>query len=108
MMLVFSGDDSKSEHCDIHTPEEEEERKATPPPDSAQPSLLANLLARRKSTVSVPPSNQISPSLRGSTHLPSNQTSPPLRGSAHLPYLPHSPFFLFSYDVEEKPEENSR
>ncbi|XDV33477.1 hypothetical protein PO909_003876, partial [Leuciscus waleckii] len=86
--------ESKSEHCDKHTPEEEEEeeRKATPPPDSAQPSLLANLLARRKSIVSVPPSNEI---------------SPPLRGSAHLPYLPHSPFFLFSYDVEEKPEENS-
>ncbi|CAM4640773.1 unnamed protein product [Leuciscus chuanchicus] len=94
-LSVISGADSKSEHCDKHTPEEEEEeeRKATPPPDSAQPSLLANLLARRKSTVSVPPSNEI---------------SPPLRGSAHLPYLPHSPFFLFSYDVEEKPEENSR
>ncbi|XP_056116221.1 FH1/FH2 domain-containing protein 3 [Rhinichthys klamathensis goyatoka] len=95
-LSVISGADSKSEHCDKHTSEEEEEeeRKATPPPDSAQPSLLANLLARRKSTVTVPPSNQI---------------SPPLRGSAHLPYLPHSPFFLFSYDVEEeKPEENSR
>ncbi|XP_067267426.1 FH1/FH2 domain-containing protein 3 isoform X4 [Chanodichthys erythropterus] len=86
--------DSKSEQCDKHTPEEEE-RKATPPPDSAQPSLLASLLAHRKSSVSVPASNEI---------------SPPLRGSAHLPYLPHSPFFLFSYDVEEeKPaEKNSR
>ncbi|XP_077086263.1 FH1/FH2 domain-containing protein 3 isoform X2 [Siphateles boraxobius] len=92
---VISGGDSKSEQCDKHTPEEEEEeeRKATPTPDSAQPSLLANLLACRKSTVSVPPSNQI---------------SPPMRGSSHLPYLPHSPFFLFSYDVEEKPEENRR
>ncbi|XP_067267424.1 FH1/FH2 domain-containing protein 3 isoform X2 [Chanodichthys erythropterus] len=91
---IISAADSKSEQCDKHTPEEEE-RKATPPPDSAQPSLLASLLAHRKSSVSVPASNEI---------------SPPLRGSAHLPYLPHSPFFLFSYDVEEeKPaEKNSR
>ncbi|KAK7139611.1 hypothetical protein R3I93_016678 [Phoxinus phoxinus] len=108
MMPVFSGADSISERCEKHTPEEEEERKATPPPDSDQPSLLANLLTRRKSTVSVPPSNQINPPLRGSAPLPSNQISPPLRGSAHLPYLPHSPFFLFSYDVAEKPEDNSR
>ncbi|XP_051727490.1 FH1/FH2 domain-containing protein 3 isoform X3 [Ctenopharyngodon idella] len=92
---IISAADSKSEHCDKHTPEEEEERKAPPPPDSAQPSLLASLLVRRKSSVSVPASNEI---------------SPPLRGSARLPYLPHSPFFLFSYDVEEeKPaEKNSR
>lgn len=91
MMLFFS----TSDHSSKHTPEEEEEqRKATeapPPPDSAQPSLLASLLAHRHSSVSVPPSNEI---------------SPPLRGSAHLPYLPHSPFFLFSYDLEEQ-EENA-
>ncbi|XP_073678616.1 FH1/FH2 domain-containing protein 3-like, partial [Garra rufa] len=79
--------------CCKHTPEKGEElRKATeapPPPDSAQPSLLASLLAHRRSSVSVPPSNEISPSLRG---------------SARLPYLPHSPFFLFSYDLEEQEE----
>ncbi|XP_058608985.1 FH1/FH2 domain-containing protein 3 isoform X3 [Onychostoma macrolepis] len=81
---------STSEHSSKLTPEEEvEPREAPPPPDSAQPSLLANLLARRRSSVSVPPSNEI---------------SPPLRGSAHLPYLPHSPFFLFSYDLEEQEE----
>lgn len=98
MLPVFSAADSKSERCDEHTPEEERKTpspSATPPPDSAQPSLLASLLAHRKSSVSVPASNEI---------------SPPLGGSARLPYLPHSPFFLFSYDVEEeKPaEKNSR
>ncbi|XP_026088091.1 FH1/FH2 domain-containing protein 3-like isoform X2 [Carassius auratus] len=86
-------DESTSDHRSKHTPEEgEEQRKATeapPPPDSAQPSLLANLLAHHRSSVSVPPSNEI---------------SPPLRGSAHLPYLPHSPFFLFSYDLEKQEE----
>lgn len=85
MMPFFS----TSEHSSKLTPEEVELREAPPPPDSAQPSLLANLLAQRRSSVSVPPSNEI---------------SPPLRGSAHLPYLPHSPFFLFSYDLEEQEE----
>lgn len=90
MMPFFS----TSEHSSKLTPEEEEAEprkalEALPPPDSAQPSLLANLLAQRRSSISVPPSNEI---------------SPPLRGSAHLPYLPHSPFFLFSYDLEEQEE----
>ncbi|KAL1254805.1 hypothetical protein QQF64_012866 [Cirrhinus molitorella] len=84
---------STPEHSSKHTPDKGEEHKkateAPPPPDSAQPSLLANLLARRKSSVSVPPSNEV---------------SPPLRSSARLPYLPHSPFFLFSYDLEEQEE----
>ncbi|RXN17044.1 FH1 FH2 domain-containing 3-like isoform X3 [Labeo rohita] len=84
--------ESTSEHSSKHTPEKEEQRRATeatPPADSAQPSLLASLLAQRRSSVSVPPSNEISPHLRGSTR---------------LPYLPHSPFFLFSYDLEEQEE----
>ncbi|KAK2887772.1 hypothetical protein Q8A67_016000 [Cirrhinus molitorella] len=85
--------ESTPEHSSKHTPDKGEEHKkateAPPPPDSAQPSLLANLLVRRKSSVSVPPSNEV---------------SPPLRGSARLPYLPHSPFFLFSYDLEEQEE----
>ncbi|KAI7798416.1 putative FH1/FH2 domain-containing protein 3 [Triplophysa rosa] len=74
-------------------------RPALPPNDSAQPSLLATLLARRKSAVSVPATNEVSPPSRGSG-----------RPLDHLPYLPHSPFFLFSYDVEEEkpPEKSSR
>uniref|UniRef100_A0A672JY95 FH1/FH2 domain-containing protein 3-like n=1 Tax=Sinocyclocheilus grahami TaxID=75366 RepID=A0A672JY95_SINGR len=92
MMPFFS----TSEHSSKLTPEEEEAEprkapEAPPPPDSAQPSLLANLLAQRRSSVSVPPSNE---------------SSPPLRGSAHMPYLPHSPFFLFSYDLQD--QESSR
>ncbi|KTF72300.1 hypothetical protein cypCar_00046679 [Cyprinus carpio] len=91
MMPFFS----TSEHSSKLTPEEAEPRKAPeapPPPDSAQPSLLANLLARRGSSVSVPSSNEISPLLRG---------------SAHLPYVPHSPFFLFSYDLQEQEDQKS-
>ncbi|XP_043089002.1 FH1/FH2 domain-containing protein 3 isoform X1 [Puntigrus tetrazona] len=86
---------STSELSSKLTPEEAGPRKtleAPPPPDSAQPSLLANLLAQRRSSVSVPPTNEISPLLRG---------------SAHLPYLPHSPFFLFSYDLEEQEDQKS-
>lgn len=89
MMPFFS----TPEHSSKLTPEEEvEPREAPPPPDSAQPSLLANLLAQRRSSISVPPSNEV---------------NPPLRGSAHLPYLPHSPFFLFSYDLEEQEDQKS-
>ncbi|XP_052439430.1 FH1/FH2 domain-containing protein 3-like isoform X2 [Carassius gibelio] len=88
--------ESTSEHSSKLTPEEGEELRkapeAPPPPCSAQPSLLANLLAHRRSSVSVPPSNEISPLQRG---------------SAHLPYLPHSPFFLFSYDLEEQEDQKS-
>uniref|UniRef100_A0A672JYN3 FH1/FH2 domain-containing protein 3-like n=1 Tax=Sinocyclocheilus grahami TaxID=75366 RepID=A0A672JYN3_SINGR len=67
MMPFFS----TSEHSSKLTPEEEEAEprkapEAPPPPDSAQPSLLANLLAQRRSSVSVPPSNESSPPLRGS------------------------------------------
>ncbi|XP_051526698.1 FH1/FH2 domain-containing protein 3-like isoform X2 [Myxocyprinus asiaticus] len=113
---VISAPDDKSDNFDKHTEsftktartkederEEEEKRRnssnsAPLTPDSTQPSLLATLLAQRKSSISVPPTNEV---------------SPPLRGSAQpcdcLPYLPHSPFFLFSYDVEEeeKPVEKS-
>ncbi|XP_030003664.1 FH1/FH2 domain-containing protein 3 isoform X2 [Sphaeramia orbicularis] len=59
----------------------------------AQPSLLATLLARKRSVVTVPASKDISPPLRGS-----NRPSPD-----HLPYMPHSPFHLFSYDLDEEP-----
>ncbi|XP_023673429.1 FH1/FH2 domain-containing protein 3-like isoform X3 [Paramormyrops kingsleyae] len=60
-------------------------------PDSAQPSILASLLAQRKSSISVPPLSEAAPCLRGAVS-PSPE---------HLPYLPHSPFHLFSYDFEE-------
>ncbi|KAM3597105.1 uncharacterized protein V6R79_026008 [Siganus canaliculatus] len=74
---------------------------ATPPPPPipspltppSQPSLLASLLARKKSIVTVPATKEVSPPLRGST-----RTSPD-----RLPYLPHSPFHLFSYDLDEEP-----
>lgn len=58
-----------------------------------QPSLLATLLARKRSTVTVPATKEVSPPLRGSSH-----PSPD-----RLPYLPHSPFHLFSYDLDEGP-----
>uniref|UniRef100_A0A8C5EM26 FH1/FH2 domain-containing protein 3-like n=1 Tax=Gouania willdenowi TaxID=441366 RepID=A0A8C5EM26_GOUWI len=56
-----------------------------------QPSLLVSLLARKRSVVTVPASKEVSPPLRGST-----RPSPD-----RLPYLPHSPFHLFSYDLDE-------
>uniref|UniRef100_A0A4W6FTP0 Formin homology 2 domain containing 3a n=1 Tax=Lates calcarifer TaxID=8187 RepID=A0A4W6FTP0_LATCA len=59
----------------------------------AQPSLLATLLARKRSTVTVPATKEVSPPLRGSSR-PSTD---------RLPYLPHSPFHLFSYDLDEEP-----
>ncbi|XP_028317755.1 FH1/FH2 domain-containing protein 3 isoform X2 [Gouania willdenowi] len=58
-----------------------------------QPSLLVSLLARKRSVVTVPASKEVSPPLRGST-----RPSPD-----RLPYLPHSPFHLFSYDLDEEP-----
>uniref|UniRef100_A0AAX7VRJ7 Formin homology 2 domain containing 3a n=1 Tax=Astatotilapia calliptera TaxID=8154 RepID=A0AAX7VRJ7_ASTCA len=58
-----------------------------------QPSLLATLLARKKSIVTVPATKEVSPPLRGSS-----RPSPD-----RLPYLPHSPFHLFSYDLDEEP-----
>ncbi|XP_016896674.1 FH1/FH2 domain-containing protein 3 isoform X2 [Cynoglossus semilaevis] len=63
----------------------------SPPP---QPSLLATLLARKRSSVTVPASTEVSPPPRGSS-----SPSHPDR----LPYLPHSPFHLFSYDLDEEP-----
>nr|XP_055076901.1 FH1/FH2 domain-containing protein 3 isoform X1 [Misgurnus anguillicaudatus] len=87
-------EDPLSQHKENINPED---NCLTPPPDDpAQPSLLASLLAHRKLSVSVPPTNEVSPPLRGSA-----------RPLDRLPYLPHSPFFLFSYD-EEKPQEKSR
>lgn len=71
---------------------------ASPPPVSspssppAQPSLLASLLARKRSIVTVPATKEVSPPLRGSSRLSSDR----------LPYLPHSPFHLFSYDLDEE------
>ncbi|XP_039461777.1 FH1/FH2 domain-containing protein 3 isoform X1 [Oreochromis aureus] len=64
----------------------------TPSPPG-QPSLLATLLARKKSIVTVPATKEVSPPLRGSS-----RPSPD-----RLPYLPHSPFHLFSYDLNEEP-----
>lgn len=57
----------------------------------SQPSVLATLLARKRSTVTVPATKEVSPPLRGSS-----RPSPD-----RLPYLPHSPFHLFSYDLDE-------
>ncbi|XP_034163309.2 FH1/FH2 domain-containing protein 3 isoform X2 [Pangasianodon hypophthalmus] len=61
------------------------------------PSLLASLLAQRKSSVTVPPCSEMTPPLRGST-----------RTQELLPYIPHSPFHLFSYDIEEEVELKQR
>lgn len=67
----------------------------TSPPLSpaAQTSLLASLLARKRSVVTVPASTEAGPPTRGSSR--------PF--SDGLPYLPHSPFHLFSYDLDEEP-----
>ncbi|TKS65570.1 FH1/FH2 domain-containing protein 3 [Collichthys lucidus] len=59
----------------------------------AETSLLASLLARKRSIVSVPATKEVVPPLRGSS-----RPSPD-----RLPYLPHSPFHLFSYDLHEEP-----
>ncbi|CAL8372505.1 unnamed protein product [Boreogadus saida] len=65
----------------------------TPDPcvPASQPSLLASLLARRRTVVTVPASKEASPPPRGTSH-----PSPD-----RLPYLPHSPFHLFSYDLDQ-------
>lgn len=55
------------------------------------PSLLASLLARHKSSITVPPCSEMTPPLRGST-----------RPQKLLPYVPHTPFHLFSYDIKEE------
>ncbi|KAK6324279.1 hypothetical protein J4Q44_G00066180 [Coregonus suidteri] len=66
-------------------------RRSTQNQSAASPSQLAALLARRKSSVTVPATNEII--TRGTNHL-----SP-----ERMPYLPHSPFHLFSYDFDEEP-----
>lgn len=89
---------------------EEEQRNRTEPPPApavspstptfssplsppAQPSFLASLLARKRSTVTVPATKEVSPPSRGSCR-------PTLE---RLPYMPQSPFHLFSYDLDEEP-----
>ncbi|XP_036000832.1 FH1/FH2 domain-containing protein 3 isoform X1 [Fundulus heteroclitus] len=72
------------------------ESPALSPP--SQPSLLATLLARKRSTVTIPASKEVSPPLRGSS-----RPSPD-----RVPYLPHSPFHLFSYDLNEEPAPSSQ
>ncbi|KAK5855330.1 hypothetical protein PBY51_005437 [Eleginops maclovinus] len=90
---------------------EEEQRNRTEPPPApiihpplsppvssplnppAPPSILASLLARKRSIVTVPATKEVSPPLRGSSR-PSPE---------RMPYLPHSPFHLFSYDLDEEP-----
>ncbi|KAI4874078.1 hypothetical protein NFI96_027695, partial [Prochilodus magdalenae] len=76
--------------------EEEEERRnsaeVSSGNDTEQPSMLASLLARRKSCISVPSCSEVTPS----------------RPLQRLPYLPHSPFHLFSYDMPEEEEANQR
>ncbi|XP_055081344.1 FH1/FH2 domain-containing protein 3 isoform X2 [Periophthalmus magnuspinnatus] len=59
----------------------------------AQPSILATLLARKKSVVTVPAAKEVSPPQRGTS-----RPSPD-----RLLYTPHSPFHLFSYDIDEEP-----
>ncbi|XP_062342554.1 FH1/FH2 domain-containing protein 3 isoform X2 [Osmerus eperlanus] len=65
---------------------------ATPPKPPLQPSLLATLMARKKSIVTVPATLEVSPPSRGMS-----RNSPD-----RLPYLPQSPFHLFSYDLDEE------
>ncbi|XP_076862429.1 FH1/FH2 domain-containing protein 3 isoform X2 [Brachyhypopomus gauderio] len=88
------------QHCNMSAteqaqPSREEEKEncaeVTRAGSGEEPSLLASLMAHRKSCISVPPSAEVTPPLRGSAR--------PLQ---HLPYLPHSPFHLFSYDTEEE------
>uniref|UniRef100_H3C9N6 Formin homology 2 domain containing 3a n=1 Tax=Tetraodon nigroviridis TaxID=99883 RepID=H3C9N6_TETNG len=64
----------------------------SPSSPPAQPSLLASLLARKRSVVTVPASAEAAPPTRGSS-----RPSPD-----RLPYLPHAPFHLFSYDLDEE------
>nr|XP_057902808.1 FH1/FH2 domain-containing protein 3 isoform X4 [Doryrhamphus excisus] len=55
------------------------------------PSLLASLLARKRVISTVPATKEISPPSRGTSH-PSPECPP---------YRPHTPFHLFSYDLDE-------
>ncbi|XP_054619992.1 FH1/FH2 domain-containing protein 3 isoform X3 [Dunckerocampus dactyliophorus] len=68
----------------------------SPPPPPipsplSPPSLLATLLARKRVVSTVPATKEISPPSRGTAH-PSPEC---------LPYRPHTPFHLFSYDLDE-------
>ncbi|KAM6974618.1 FH1/FH2 domain-containing protein 3 isoform 1-T1 [Tautogolabrus adspersus] len=74
----------------VHSPPTPTSSPLSPP---SKPSLLASLLARKRSIVTVPATKEVSPPSRGS-----NRPSPDC-----LPYLPHSPFHLFSYDLNEEP-----
>ncbi|KAJ8354388.1 hypothetical protein SKAU_G00219550 [Synaphobranchus kaupii] len=72
-------------------------------PVSPQPSVLASLLAQRKSSITVPASSGPSPCSRGSSSRDSSVITTPSTSPTveRLPYLPHSPFHLFSYDFDE-------
>uniref|UniRef100_A0AAR2IN97 Formin homology 2 domain containing 3a n=1 Tax=Pygocentrus nattereri TaxID=42514 RepID=A0AAR2IN97_PYGNA len=88
-------DDGDDDEDGSSKPEVEERRKSAEVSSGGaaeQPSLLASLLARRKSCVSVPSCSEVSPS----------------RPLQRLPYLPHSPFHLFSYDMQEEEEPSQR
>lgn len=95
----------RTSHRSITSRKEKEQKSRTPSPPAAPPSplkppcsppahrsLLSTLLARKRSIVTVPATTEVSPPLRGSS-----RPSPD-----RLPYLPHSPFHLFSYDLEEE------
>ncbi|KAM9496760.1 FH1/FH2 domain-containing protein 3 [Clarias gariepinus] len=83
---------TESEHSDRPGAEDEEEKcMEMSEGNEKPPSLLASLLARHKSSITVPPCSEMTPPLRGST-----------RPQKLLPYVPHSPFHLFSYDIEEE------
>lgn len=87
-----------SNQSDHPTAEAEEEKcEAVSEGCVKPPSLLASLLARRKSSITVPPCSEMTPPLRGST-----------RPQKLIPYVPHSPFHLFSYDIEEEVEIKQR
>ncbi|XP_062414376.1 FH1/FH2 domain-containing protein 3 isoform X2 [Pungitius pungitius] len=64
---------------------------SSPPSPPAPPSFLASLLARKRSTVTVPATKEVSPPSRGSSR------------PTYMPYMPQSPFHLFSYDLAEEP-----
>ncbi|XP_034455646.1 FH1/FH2 domain-containing protein 3 isoform X3 [Hippoglossus hippoglossus] len=81
----------------IEPPQASTLRSPSPPVSAplsppSQPSILSSLLARKRSVVTVPATKEVSPPLRGSS-----RPSPD-----RLPYLPHSPFHLFSYDLDEE------
>ncbi|XP_066572092.1 FH1/FH2 domain-containing protein 3 isoform X2 [Amia ocellicauda] len=66
---------------------------------SPQPSILASLLASRKSPIN-PTTTPPRSCSQGSSANITPAVSPTIE---KLPYLPHSPFHLFSYDFDEPP-----